>query len=382
MGFCTGNTGSTARGGAAFLLALSFSAALSQTPVLKTRTKQEREEQFNTTHRVIMNVQVTDATGTPVSDLRPEDFTLFDNHQPRSIAAFHAIDGEAFRDATQVLILLDAVNTPAQALDNEKNAIFKYLAQSRKTFPVPISFALWFNGHISTTSATTDRDTIGRAFVKLTKNLHSNACGEQVIGEQKVPISRNMGKVDAATCRAVHFKDSVSALDGIAQQQIAAGGRTLLIWIGSGWPALSDADVLHLAPKQQREYAREFVTVLHDLCAAQITVYSIEPGIQRPRDESSGSERKMDTSNPVPTASSPRIAVDEFANRTGGRIFVSSADVTESVRACIHDADWYYAVSFNTPPAQNGIQEIHSLEVKVDRPGLQVRTINSYYVQP
>jgi len=52
------------------MLALAVSAALPQDPVLKTRTKEEREEQFNITHRITMNVQVTDASGTPVSDLR------------------------------------------------------------------------------------------------------------------------------------------------------------------------------------------------------------------------------------------------------------------------------------------------------------------------
>lgn len=383
MGFRTANTYSAARFAATFLLALTVSVAPSQTPVLKTRTKEEREEQFNTTHRITMNVQVTDATGTSVSDLRPEDFTVYDNHQARRIVAFHAIDGAALRDATQVVILLDAVNTPAQALDDEKNAIFKYLAQSRKTLPVPIAFALWFNGHMSATSATTDRDTIGRAFVKLTKNLHSNACStEQNSGEQKVAISKETGRVDVATCRAVHFKDSVSALDGIAQQQMTTGGRTLLLWMGSGWPTLSDADLQNLAPKQQHDYIAKFVTVLHDLRAAQMTVYYIISAKGKQRDQNSGTGGKTSELNSPPTAASPRITVDEFAIRTGGRISAPSADLTESLRACIHDADWYYAVSFNAPPARNGVETMHSLKITVNRPGLEIRTMNSYYPEP
>ena len=157
MRFCRVNTGSAARLGAGFLIALAFSAALSQDPVLKTRSKEEREEQFNVTRRITMNVQVTDAAGKPVSDLKAENFSLFDNHQPRRIVAFHPIDGAAMSDATQVVIVLDAVNTPPQALDEEKNAIFKYLAESRKPFALPTAFALWFNGHLSATPATTSR---------------------------------------------------------------------------------------------------------------------------------------------------------------------------------------------------------------------------------
>jgi VWFA-related protein len=377
MGFCTGNTGSTARLSAAFLLALTVSTALAQTPILKTRTKEEREEQFNTTHRITMNVQVTDAAGTPVSDLRPEDFTLYDNHQKRRIAALHPVDGAALRDATQVVILLDAVNTPAPALDDEKSAIFKYLIQSRKPFPIPIAFALWFNGQMSATSATTDRDAIGRAFVKMTKNLHSNACsGEPNPDEQKVSIRREPEKVDAATCRAVHFKDSVSALDGIAQQQIATGGRTLLIWMGSGWPALSEGDLKHFTPKEQSDYVRQFVTVLHDLRAAQVTVYSIASSKDKQHDQFPGADANVNT------YTSPPIAVNEFANRTGGRVVEGGSDIAGDLRRCIRDADWYYAVSFNAPPAKNGFETLHSLEIKVNRPGLEIRTMNSYYPEP
>jgi len=360
------------------MLALAVSAALPQDPVLKTRTKEEREEQFNITHRITMNVQVTDASGTPVSDLRAENFSLYDNHQARKIVAFHPIDGAALSDATEVVILLDAVNTPQQALDEEKNAIFKYLAQSRKPFALPTAFALWFNGHLSATTATTDRNAIGRAFVKLTKNVHSNACGlPQSSAQQKIAANKDGGQVSPAACRAVHFKDSVAALDGIAQQQLATGGRTLLIWVGSGWPVVPSAELERLGPKQRDAYAHEFVEVLHDLRAGQVTVYSIAP-----RDSSSTDIENLRTADTRTTATFPRIAVDEFAQRTAGRVMTSSEDISASLHACIRDAEWYYSISFNAPPAQNGGGEMHSLDLRVDRPGVQVRTMDSYYTEP
>jgi VWFA-related protein len=383
MRCCGVDTGSGARLSAGFLIALTCSAALSQDPVLKTRTKEEREKQFNAIHRIRMNVQVTDAAGKPVADLRPENFTLYDNHQPRKIVAFHPIDGAALSDATEVLIVLDAVNTPPQALDAAKAAIFKYLAGSRKPFESPTAFALWFNGHMSATTATTDRNAIGRAFVKMTRNVHSNACDTaQTSAQQKIATSKNSGKVSPAACRAVHFKDSVAALAGMAQQQLATGGRTLLIWIGSGWPVLPNAELDGLGPKQQEAYTHEFVEVLHDLRAAQVTVYSIAPDADKDRDGSSnGSENsKMSSKNAV--AKVPRIALDEYAQRTGGRVLSSHEDITADLHACIQDAEWYYSLSFNAPPAQNGAGEMHSLEVKVNRPGLQVRTMNSYYSEP
>ena len=93
------------------LIALSAQTVAAQNPTLKTRTKEDREREFQANHRITLNVQVTDDNGKPVTDLEARDFAIFDNHQPRKLATFHAIDGEALNDATEIVILLDAVNS-------------------------------------------------------------------------------------------------------------------------------------------------------------------------------------------------------------------------------------------------------------------------------
>jgi hypothetical protein len=60
---------------------------------------------------------------------------------------------------------------------------------------------------------------------------------------------------------------------------------------------------------------------------------------------------------------------------------VASSNVTADLGKFLDDADWYYALSFFPPPAQNGV-ELRSLEVKVNRPGLNVRTMTNYYIEP
>jgi len=377
MRLCAVTLRSAARLVAAFMIALPYSAALSQNPTLKTRSKEEREERSSATHRIVMNVQVTNASGNPVSDLRAEEFSLYDNQKARKIVAFHPIDGAALSDATEILILLDAVNTPAEALDREKNAIFRYLAESRKPFSTPTAFALWFNGHLSVTPATTDRNEIGRAFVKLTRNVHSNACGaEQSAAAQKATGSKS---VDPATCRSVHFTDSVAAIDGLAQQQLATGGRTLLLWMGSGWPALPDAE-LQLLPTQQRDaYVRKFLELMHDLRSAQVTVYVISAD-----GNSAGvsSEAPVKASAGYSPAALPRLDVAELARRTGGLAIDASGDIVPELKKCVRDAEWYYSVAFNAPQGQNGLAEKHSLEIKIARPDLEVRTLSLYYSEP
>ncbi|MBS1806303.1 MAG: VWA domain-containing protein [Acidobacteria bacterium] len=378
MQYCALSMRSAARLGAGIIIAVAFSVSLSQNPVLKTRSKEEREERFSTTHRIVMNVQVTDAAGNALSDLRAEEFSLYDNHKPRRIVAFHPIDGAALSDATEVLILLDAVNTPASELENQKSAIFKYLAESRKPFLTPTAFALWFNGHLSITPASTNRNAIGRAFVRLTKNMHSNACE----AEHSVAAQKGASSVDPKTCRAVHFRDSVAALDGVALQQLATGGRTLLVWMGSGWPLPTESGLEGLAVQDRDSHEKHFVQVLHDLRAAQVTVYSVVFGSDS---NSIGTNSgTAESSNVLMPAADALLFfnLSEFARRTGGRALHSSTDLTSSLRECARDAEWYYSVAFNAPPAQSGFGELHSLEVKIDRPNLEVRTMTSYYSEP
>ena len=333
-----------------------------------------------------MNIQVSDASGRAVSDLSEDDFKVFDNHQAREIVSFHAIDGQAMYDASQIVILLDAVNSSEPALESEKNAIFHYLAESRKPFTHPTSFALWFNGHLSMTQPTTDRNEVGRAFVKMTKGVHSNDCtdshnlGDPNPAPHKVSVN-GAGKVDASACRDVHFKDTIAVLDGIAQQQSIGGGRTLLIWVGDGWPELTNDEMQVLASKQQSAQTPNPAAVLHNLRRAQVTVYSIVPSTGPSRHLGSA-EEKVSTAKVSDSALNARASLHRLAEKTGGRSMAGSDNVLADLKGCIHDADWYYTVSFNAPPAQDGAGELHLIEVHVDRPGVQVRTIDSYYSKP
>jgi VWFA-related protein len=368
------------------ILALIAQTA-AQTPTLKTRTKEERESEFQGGNRITLNVQVTDDLGKPVTDLHAKDFTILDNHQPRKLAAFHAIDGEAMNYATQVIIVLDAVNSNPKALEAEKDGIFKYLAQSHASLPYPMSFALWSNGHLKSTIASRDRNTVGRGFVNVTKNVHSNACTPVVASAAKIDEGGSDGvgtkAADTANCLEVHFKDSVSALDSIAQQQLSEGGRTIIIWVGPGWPLLSDVEFRQLTPSARKAYFEELVTVLHDLRSAQVTLDALGP-----RDATREAElARVDVHALAAGTASPEsagpscLALPIIAQQTGGQVMAASDDVAADMVKLLEDANWYYGLSFIPPLSANGV-ELRSLEVKVSRPGLKLRTMTEYYTEP
>jgi hypothetical protein len=243
---------------------------------------------------------------------------------------------------------------------------------------------------LKATETTTDRNTIGRAFVSFTKNVRSNACEPINASVVKAAGNTNAGTqggsdraqppADGANCPEVHFKDSLAALDGIALQQLNRGGRTIVIWVGPGWPLLSETEFAKFSPKARKSYFDEVVSVLHDLRAAQITVDTL--GAHDPaQPESALAVSSIPTGTTSTESARPdSLALPILAQQTGGQV-IASNNVSADLGKLLDDADWYYALSFFPPPAQNGV-ELRSLEVKVNRPGLNVRTMTTYYIEP
>ena len=69
-----------------------------------------------------------------------------------------------------------------------------------------------------------------------------------------------------------------------------------------------------------------------------------------------------------------------LAHQTGGRIMAETRDVAGQISACVADADSYYVLMFDSPPAAD-FGEYHALAVKVNKPGLDVRTNTFYYAE-
>lgn len=374
-----------------------------QNPTLKTRTKEQREREYLAAHRITLNVQVDDRSGKIVPDLAASDFTLFDNDQPRKIAWVHMIDGEAMNDATEVIIVLDAVNSTPQELEQERQAIFNYLARSRGPLPFSTSFALWFNGHLNAMAPTTDRNALGRGFVKTTKGIHSNACSsengpvEQVAAGgsgafnpsgQKLPDDStdnnlNSRTISVAECLRVHFRDSIAALDGIAQQQRTIGGRTILIWVGPGWPLLSEIGFEQPSAEARAGLFDELANLLRDLRDSQVTIDALSPPDDARQKEFGRVDLKelMAGTNSERDAGPASLALPILATQTGGRVLTASRDLTADLASSIRDADGYYAVSFEAMTARSP-HEFHRIKVKVKGSGLDVRTLTAYYAEP
>lgn len=73
------------------------------------------------------------------------------------------------------------------------------------------------------------------------------------------------------------------------------------------------------------------------------------------------------------------LALQVLASQTAGRV-LNSTDVAGQIEKCVRDANVYYVLSFEPPPA-DGPNDYNAVEVKIARPGVKAQTISGFYEQ-
>ncbi len=177
------------------------------------------------------------------------------------------------------------------------------------------------------------------------------------------------------------FQISERALAAIAENESRKPGRKLLIWVGPGWPMLQSTRFAAPNDTNQRRYFDAIVEATNKLREARITVYSVS-GL----DANAGGQGYLYQSflKGVPSpheANAGNLALKVLVVQTGGRILGPGNDLAEQIAQCLVDANNFYSISFNPPPAVHA-DEFHELKVQIDKPGVKVRTNAGYYNEP
>jgi VWFA-related protein len=316
--------------------------------------------------RISLDVVVTDKSGRPVPGLQQQDFTLLDDKQPRTILSFRA-SGEASAAADsplQAILLVDAVNTGFQVTARQRQDLGKFLRQDGGQLPIPMSLVLL------TDTATEVQPLPTRDGKALADSLASNQTGLRDLGRS----GGFYGGVD-------RLQISLHALERLISREAKLPGRKLLVWLSAGWPLLSGPGV-QLTAKDQETLFNTVVELSTTLREARITLYSVDPlGVS-----DAGSFRTfyyesflkgVTSANAVQNGN---LGLQVLAAQSGGRVLNSSNDIANAITNCLVDAQAFYTLSFDSPPADHP-NEYHSLQIKIDKPGLTARTRTGYYAQ-
>jgi VWFA-related protein len=315
---------------------------------------------------VTFNVVVTDKAGHAIPGLKKEDFTLLDSKQPATIRSFvaHPTDSPQ-SDAQALFILIDDVNANFSVVSVVRTQLENYLRSNggKLTNPVGI-FILTDSGIQQVALPSTDGISLANILHQKDGQLHE--------------IPRSAGFYGAEERTDL----SLRGLTSLANYFGKVGGRKLLVWIGPGWPIFDNPNVI-ISPQQQRNLFGTVVGVSSLLRQAGVTIYSVDP--VGPADAASSRNFLWENfTKPVtrPNKSDPgNLALQVFAIHSGGIVLSGSNDISGEIVKCAGDASAWYSLTFD-PQKADAPNAWHDVEVKVDQPGLKIRTNNGYYAQP
>lgn len=317
---------------------------------------------------ITLDVVVTDKSGKPVAGLQQQDFTLLDDKQPQKIVSFQATRMPANENAAttdtpvQAILLIDAVNTSYHSVSFERQQLQKFLQQNGGHLALPTSLFVMTD----TSQAQSDVTRDGNALVEA---LNSNQSGLRIIG-------RSQGFYGGAD----RVQISLSTLEKLVSHLATEPGRKLLIWLSPGWPLLSGPGV-ELSAKDQAWLFQTVVRLSDELRAARITLYNVNPlGMDESLGRTFYYQSFLKGLSSAKQAQNGNLGLQVLAAQSGGTVLTSSNDITKLVASCVTDATAYYTLTFDSPPADHP-NEYHSLQVKIDKPGLTARTRTGYYTQ-
>lgn len=316
-----------------------------------------------TSNSIHLDVVVTPRSGTPVPDLKEQDFSVLDNKVPRQITSFRAVKGS--EAPVKIILLIDAVNTPYLRLAYARGEIEKFLRANGGQLAHPLSLAIFTD---TNTQIQNGYSTDGNA---LSKILDQSAIGLRT-------IRRSSGIYGADE----RIQLSLETLRRLTVLQARQPGRTIILWVSPGWPLLSGPRI-DLGTKQEQRVFNEVVSLSVALRRAHITLYSVDPigageSVLSNQYFYQGFLKGVGKPGDVQLA---HLSLQVLAAQSGGLVLNGSNDITELLERCVADTGAYYELTFDPPPADHA-NEYHHIEVKMADPGLTARTRQGYYAQP
>ncbi len=336
-----------------FLLAALCSMRLAtaqQTPAQQTRA-------------VHLNVAVTEKSGAPVPDLTQQDFTLSDNNAMAPIASFRA--ATLASEPVHVILVLDAANTRFTEVAYEQEQLQKFLKSNGGKLAYPTNLAvLTDTGTQSEQTFTTDGNALSASLDHYSAGLRD--------------IRRSTGIYGADE----RLELSLKAVQQLTSYAAPLPGRKILIFLSPGWPLLSGPRI-ELDAKQQKQIFGNIVSFSTQLRQANVTLYSVnalgaEEGVLRANYyqeflKGVSTPSKVDLGD---------LALPVLALQSGGLALQGSTDVADSLRRCFLDLRSWYEIDFTPPPSDAPEAAYHHIDLKLDKPGLTLRTRDGYYTQP
>ncbi len=304
-----------------------------------------------------LDVSATTPDGEPVSGLNREDFELLDEGFREKILSFHAFSEQSTgpEPLVRVILLLDTLCRGYSSCMSNADAL---RAQAGIE-----TFLRQNNGHLNQPVSVFGISDDGL----WTLTHHDSTDGNSLA------LDLSSGKRTVLNRRS----DALRALAIIATAQRRKRGRKVMLWIGPGCGKGSGIFPTNGSEGQKTFDPIYWFTTLFREARMSIDELSVDQeGACEP-----GYQLYLNGPRTVHDASDRFLYKKALAIQSGGSVANDSSDLVGEIIRCQRRALSFYTLSFD-PLIAHQPHEYHSLQVRVNRPGLIVRTNTGYYDQP
>jgi len=390
------------------------------------------------THRVVLDVVVTDGKGRPVSGLAPSDFQVFEGSAPQTLRSFETVKPELAhapatplhlppntfsnivtspQDGPLTVLLYDVLNTPVSDLPYAHAKLVDFLKKRQSGAPVAI-FVLGSQLRMLQ-GFTSDQNALLRAVDEKDAKMAQStlladpehpyaATAEKNAGDPPTPD----GQLDQmladlkdleATERIFRQQERLDLTDDafaeIARFLAGFPGRKNLLWLSGSFPT----SVLPSSEPSAAGTPNEFNDAYNDgernkvaadlLAQSHVAVYAVDiRGLQNSSAYNAGSNRQRpvagfnrqfsaDLAAQSTELANEHASMEQIARETGGGAFYNTNGLEEAMNTAMQMGGTYYTLSWSpTNEVYDG--KLRSIRVAV-RGGYQLEYRRSYYaVEP
>ena len=312
--------------------------------------------------KIVLDVVVTSKSGALVTGLQQQDFTILDNKVPRTITGFQAVEGK--QAPVEVILLIDTVNAPYEAVSFARDQIDKFLRAEGGDLSHPTALAfLTDTGLQFQPDFSTDGNALSASLDRYTVSLRE--------------LRRSAGFYGGVE----RFQISLDGLHNLVEREAPRPGRKIVLCISPGWPLLSGPEV-QLDEKERQQLFGDIVDFSTEFLRNRVTLYSITPwGVIEPIGRQTYWESFLKGISKTSQVDAGDLAVQVLATQSGGVAFAAGNDLTALLQDALSDTRAYYEIAFDAP-ASDGPIEYHRLQVEVATHGETARTRQGYYSGP
>jgi VWFA-related protein len=305
-----------------------------------------------------IRVVVDDKSGQPVTNLGQQDFTVLDNKDPRAITSFKIASGAA--EPVHVILFLDAVNTSFSLFSYMRQDAENYLKADKGKLAYPTAIA------VLTDDGAKIVDTFSSDGNKLNDILEHHD-----VGLRQITRSAQWGGLE-------RLNVSVSAFHQLLEFTATIPGRKLVLWISPGFPLISGPRI-NLTDHQENQIFGDIVQFSAQMQQNNVTVYNINPiGSGQ---SLSRADYYRDFLKGVPKPGDVQFAdlsIQVLSVHSGGLTIEGNSDVNGMIQRCLADAQSWYEITYDPPPAER-VNDYHHVEIKLSQRNLVARTSDGYY---